>query len=479
MNFSRNIVIGAIVGSVILLASCIRHPVSVEKPAPASATVSTEAPPSPPSGAVAQPSQKKEPEKTVIPAEEKLTVGESALLEKNAEKDSAAISFDDALNCYEEAKAARERGDFEAAIKSLDDAYGILVRLPVPADSYLYQEKENLRLLIAQRIQEIYASRRNPVVGNHRAIPLDENSWVRKEIDSFRGPERKVFEEAYRRSGFYKDWIQGELRQAGLPEELVWLPIVESSFMPRALSVARALGLWQFIRSTGLRYGLNQDKFVDERMDPYKSTRAAIKYLEELHSFFGDWTTALAGYNCGEGFVQRVINTQNINYLDNFWDLFARLPFQTARYVPRFIAATLIIQDPAKYGIALPALYPPLKFDTVKINYPTKLQTLSVALGLEVTELEILNPELRQKSTPDREYELRVPVGSGDKLLSVLASVPKYVPPEYGTHLVRRGETLSGIARRYGTSVQTLMRINNLRSTLIRAGQTLRVPGRG
>jgi membrane-bound lytic murein transglycosylase D len=232
------------------------------------------------------------------------------------------------------------------------------------------------------------------------------------------------------------------------------------------------------MRSTGFRYDLKLDKYVDERMDPYKSTRAAIKYLEELHSFFGDWTTALAGYNCGEGFVQRVINTQNISYLDNFWDLFARLPYQTARYVPRFIAATLIIQNPSKYGVKLPEPYPPLKFDTVKIAYPAKLQTLSAALGLEATELEILNPELRQKSTPDREYELRVPVGYGDKLLAAIASVPKYIPPEYATHLVRRGETLGSIARKYGTSVQTLMRINNLRSTLIRVGQTLRIPTR-
>jgi len=469
MKKARYIAVGSILAAAFLFVSCVRRPAPVQSPPPAAVEEK----------AAARPAEKQEPEKTVIPAEEKRTVHEASLLEADAEKDQATISFEDAMSRYEEAKTARERGDFDAAIKSLDEAYGILLGLPVPADSYLFQEKENLRLLIAQRIQEIYASRRNPVVGNHKAIPLEENKWVQKEIDSFRGPEKKVFEEAYRRSGFYRDWIREELRKAGLPEELVWLPIVESSYMPRALSTARALGLWQFIRSTGLRYGLNQDKFIDERMDPYKSTKAAIRYLEELHSFFGDWTTALAGYNCGEGFVQRVINTQNVNYLDNFWDLFARLPYQTARYVPRFIAATLIIQNPAKYGLALPEPYPPLRVDIVNINYPAKLQTLSAALGFEATELEILNPELRQKSTPDRAYDLRVPVGCGPKLLEVLANVPKYVPPEYATHLVRRGETLGGIARKYGTSVQTLMRINNLRSTLIRAGQTLRIPGRG
>jgi membrane-bound lytic murein transglycosylase D len=472
MLFSKSLKCAAW-AAILLLAACSGNPSPKAGPTAEPAPVEKAVPPPPPA------EEKKEPEKTVIPAEEKKTILDSTLWEKPAEKDEAAITFDDAMGCYEGAKEARENGDLDGAVKFLDEAYGILLRLPCPADSPLFQEKENLRLLIAQRIQEIYASRRNPIVGNHKAIPLEENKWVQKEIESFRGPERKAFEEGYRRAGLYREWIQEELRKACLPEELVWLCMVESWFMPRALSTARALGMWQFIRSTGLRYGLNLDKFIDDRMDPYKSTRAAIKYLEELHSFFGDWTTALAGYNCGEGFVQRVINTQNINYLDNFWDLFARLPYQTARYVPRFIAATLIIQNPAKYGFDLPEPYPPLKFETATINYPTRLQALSQALGLEAAELEFLNPELRQKSTPDRAYELRVPVGSGEKLLAALAKVPKYVPPEYATHVVRRGETLSQISRIYGTSVTTLQRINNLRGTMIRVGQALRVPGRG
>ncbi|MBM3294279.1 MAG: lytic transglycosylase domain-containing protein, partial [Candidatus Aminicenantes bacterium] len=420
MRLIRQLSAGTAVGLLLLLASCARRPLSPPAAEPAAASVQAEAPAAPPSKSLPPPAGKKTAsEPTIIPDEERRTVREAAFAEAEAVKDSSTLTFEEALTRYEEAKSARERGDFEAAIQSLDDAYGILLKIPFPAaDSTLEQEKENLRLLIAQRIQEIYASRRNPVVGNHRAIPLEDNPWVRKEINSFLGPERKVFEEAYRRSGFYRDWIREELRRAGLPEELVWLPVVESSFSSRALSSARALGLWQFIRSTGLRYGLNQDKYIDERMDPYKSTKAAIRYLEDLHSYFGDWTTALAGYNCGEGFVQRVIKTQNINYLDNFWDLFARLPYQTARYVPRFIAVTLIIQNPEAYGLRLPEPYPPLRFDTVTVNHPAQLQTLAAAAGFEAAELEILNPELRQKSTPDRAYDLRVPVGGGERLLA-------------------------------------------------------------
>lgn len=418
------------------------------------------------------------PDKTVIPAEEK-KLAAGGISANGQAADEAVISIEDALAAYEDARAARDRGDFETAVNLLDEAYGMLLRLPISPDSPLIQEKDNLRLLIAQRIQEISAARRNPTVDNHKSIPLTENEWVAREIKSFLGPERTAFEEGYRRSGFYKDWIVGELRKAGLPEDLVWLPIVESMFKPLAMSYARALGLWQFIRTTGLNYDLNQDKFVDERRDPYKSTIAAIKYLQYLHSFFGDWTTALAAYNCGEGYVQRIINSQNIAYLDNFWDLFQRLPYQTARYVPRFIAVVKIIRDPAKYGITLPEPYPPLKFDTVRIQYPAKLSTLAAALGVEASELEFLNPELRYQSTPDTPYELRVPVGLGEKLLAALPTLPKYIPPEYGSHKVKSGETLSMIARKYGTSVQSLQKINNLRGTLIRVGQILRIPTRG
>ncbi len=240
------------------------------------------------------------------------------------------------------------------------------------------------------------------------------------------------------------------------------------------------MGMWQFVRSTGYRYGLTQDRFVDERMDPYKATEAAIKYLDELHSFFGDWTTALAAYNCGEIRVQSVINTQKINYLDNFWDLFRRLPYETARFVPRFIGAVLIIKNPDKYGFNLPPPYPPLKFETITINHPTKLATLSAALGLESSELSYLNPELRQDSTPDREYSLRVPVGYGEKAIQIIGSLPKYIPAEPSVHVVRAGETLSQIAAKYRTSVQAIASLNGIRYPyLIRIGQRLRIPGRG
>ena len=419
-------------------------------------------------------------DKAAIPPEDRRTEAPSVQDKAPQDKDEATGSLDAALKLYEDAKQAKENGDLVSALKMLDEAYGLILKVKIPADSPLLQDKDNLRLLIAQRIQEIYAVRRNPVNGNEKAIPLTQNKWVDYEIKLFTGVERKAFEDAYRRAGLYREWIQSELRKEGMPEELCWLPVIESWFQPRALSVARALGMWQFIASTGYIYGLSQDRFVDDRMDPFKSTKAAVKFLQQLHSFFGDWLSALAAYNCGEGAVQRAIATQNINYMDNFWDLFQRLPNQTARFVPRFIAVVSIIKDPAKYGMTLPEPMPPLAFDMVKINKPTKLSSLAKALGLETSDLTSLNPELRQDLTPDREYPLRVPVGDGDKALQAIAAVPKYLPPEYDTYVVRPGDTLGAIAQRYGIAVQTIVQVNGLRTNhLIYPGQALKIPHRG
>jgi membrane-bound lytic murein transglycosylase D len=217
-------------------------------------------------------------------------------------------------------------------------------------------------------------------------------------------------------------------------------------------------------------------------MDFEKATDAAIKYLDELHAMFGDWTTALAAYNCGEFRVQRVIRSQRLEYLDNFWDLYLMLPRETSRFVPRFIATLLIVQNPEKYGFDLPRPESPLSYDTVTINRPVKLASLSTSLGLNAEALAMFNPELRNKSTPDSEYALRVPLGYGDKIMASLDSVSRYIPPEatYTTHYVRRGETVGGIARRYRTSISSIARANRLgRNYLIRVGQRLRIPGRG
>jgi membrane-bound lytic murein transglycosylase D len=408
---------------------------------------------------------------------------EETQAEKQGEKENGPlIILEEALYAYQDAQLAWEKGDFDTALAALDESYSLLLKLELPPDSLLNQEKNELRLMIAQRIQEIYASQETTVGNNHQSIPLEENKFVLDEIKLFQGQERKLFETAYQRSGQYRKMILEELKKSGLPEELSWIPMIESWFNTRAYSRARALGLWQFIASTGNRFDLKRDRFIDERMDPVKSTRAAVKYLNELHSHFGDWTTALAGYNCGEYRVKRVIRTQRINYMDNFWDLYPKLPLETARFVPRFIATLLIINNPEKYGFDLPTPNPPLLYETVSVNKPVQLSSLSKALGLESETLADLNPELRQKSSPDREYLLKAPVGYGEEILTALDTLVKYIPPEasYITHYVRRGETLSQIAQRYRTSVRAIARLTGLRSiNMIKPGQRLKIPVSG
>lgn len=415
----------------------------------------------------------KTPKKNEVPSKEELSI---------VKKVDPSELLDEALYAYQDAELSWEKGDFDAALDALDEAYSLILRLNLPPDSPLIQDKNDLRLLIAQRIQEIYASRFIAVGDNNKTIPLVENKDVQLEIKSFQTEERKFFEEAYERSGYYREMILDELREEGLPEQLSWVPVVESWFKVKALSRARALGLWQFISSTGTRFGLKRDRWVDERMDPQKSTQAAIKYLDELHSLFGDWTTALAAYNCGEFQVQKVIRYQRIKYLDNFWDLYRMLPPETRRFVPRFIATLLIINDPEKYGFNLPESAPPLRYETISINKPVSLSTFSKELGLKEDELATLNPELRYPATPDYEYLLKVPHGYGEEAMTALNSLQRYIPPEatFFIHYVRRGQTLSGIADQYRTSVSAIARLNNLRRVnLIRPGQRLKIPGRG
>jgi membrane-bound lytic murein transglycosylase D len=403
--------------------------------------------------------------------------------EEKVEKASdPLVILEEALYAYQDARLAWDKGDLDTALIALDEAYSLILKLNLPPDDPLIQEKNELRLMVAQRIQEIYASLETVVGNNHQSIPIEENEHVLKEINIFQKKERKLFELSYKRSGRYRKIIVEELTRAGLPEELSWMPMIESWFNTRAYSRARALGLWQFIASTGNRFGLKRDRYIDERMDPIKSTRAAIKYLTELHLHFGDWTTALAAYNCGEYRVKRIIRSQRINFLDNFWDLYKQLPLETARFVPRFIATLLIINNPEKYGFNLPTPDPPLQYETISVNKPVKLSSLSKALGLGTSELSTLNPELRQKSTPDGEYLLKVPVGLGEQTLASLNTLPRYIPPEasYITHYVRRGETLSEIAERYRTSVRAIARLTGLRSVnFIRPGQRLKIPVRG
>jgi membrane-bound lytic murein transglycosylase D len=400
---------------------------------------------------------------------------------ENQQKEPQEI-LDEALEFCQASQDFWGQGDFENAIASLDQAYNLILLADTNENPKFIQQKEDIRFMICKRMLEIYASRHTVVNGDHDAIPMVMNRHVKKEIELFRGQERKFFLDSYKRSGRYRPEILKALEEAGLPKELSWLPLIESGFKIRALSRARALGLWQFIPSTGYKFGLRRDQWIDERMDVSKSTRAAIAYLQELHRIFGDWCTVLAAYNCGEGKVLRVIRNQNIAYLDNFWDLFEKLPWETARYVPRFLAALHIINDPQQFGLDLKDAEPAVPYELVTISKQVRLKKIAIALHVPAKSLETLNAELRHKVTPPQPYELKVPPGKGPVLIAKLDKIPVYTPPRrlYAYHRVRPGQTLSQLAERYRTSVRAIMEANNLRSkNFIRAGQRLRMPTRG
>ena len=390
--------------------------------------------------------------------------------------------IDDALYYYQEALESWNSGEPDKAIESLDQSYQIICSIQNEEDPEITQQKEDLRLLISKRILEIYASRSHPQMGHSREIPLPMNEYVEREIKRFQTSEKDFFNQAYRLSGRYRPYIVEEMKKAGLPADLSWLPLIESGFKTKAFSKARALGLWQFIASTAYRYDLRRDRWVDDRMDPERSTQAAITYLKVLHGLFGDWTTALAAYNCGEGNVLRVIRQQHVNYLDDFWDLYPRLPLETARYVPRFLAALHIIKDPENYGFTDLEQDESLKSEKVQVNKQMRLKDIAQTLDIPVEALEDLNPSLRYKATPNYPYMLSVPPETSELFLASLEQIPQWKPPQraYVVHRVRFGETLSGIAMKYRVPVRHIVHANDLRSaSRIRAGQRLKIPFRG
>jgi len=394
--------------------------------------------------------------------------------------------MEEALVLLDESHKYWEKGELDDALQMLDQAYALL--LDTNGNPEIARQKDDLRLIISKRILAVYNSLPTVAKGKRGEIPVISNADVEKEIRSFQNYERDFFSSSYYRSLIYRPIISAELKKAGLPDELSWLPLVESGYKISALSSARALGLWQFIPSTGYKYGLNRDDWVDERMDIQKSTRAAIAYLKDLHAMFGDWLTVLAGYNCGEGRVMRTIASQQINYLDRFWDLYQKLPNETARYVPRFIATLLIVKDPAKYGFDFAAeksKYDVSAYETVETTKSMRLQDIAAKLEISEENLIILNAELRLKTTPNKPYKLKVPSGNADKLLQLAADIPNADIPRASSrtvkgvfikYKVRKGETLASIAEKYKTSVSSIRSANKLSKKGLHAGQKLNIP---
>ncbi len=308
-------------------------------------------------------------------------------------------------------------------------------------------------------------------------FPITINKQVEYYLDFFTGRHRKNFEKWLSRSGRYVPMIQEHLREAGLPEDLAYLAMIESGYNERAYSRARAVGIWQFIRATGRHYGLVSNNYIDERRDPVKSTRAAVAYLSALYEEFGSWYLAVAGYNAGEGKIRRAIKRYKTT---DFWEIAQGryLKLETKRYVPKLIAAILISKEPEKYGFTNIQYQPPLAYETVDVPRWTSVKAVALASNLDAKELRSYNNELRKEFTPPNRasYPIKVPVGKKVQVEKNLPRVQAVVITDYKTHKVKKGDTLNSICKKYGLSKTVILKSNNLRSAGLKSGQRLRIP---
>lgn len=326
-----------------------------------------------------------------------------------------------------------------------------------------------------------------PYVPAYGKIPMDYNQHVEKWMRYFQGRGRPLMETYLARSTRYLPMMKNVLRENGLPEELVYIPLIESGFSHKAHSHANAVGYWQFIRSTGKRFGLQVDTFVDERRDPVLSTRAAAEYFKALYNLHGSWHLAMASYNVGEARVKRAVTRY---YTRDFWELIKKrrsLPPETKNYVPKFIAAAMIASEPEKYGFTSIDYHDPLSYDAVALTSPISISKLASNLNVDAEELRLLNPKFRTDFVPisrGSETFVRIPVGRATDAMAALSlstsAQPKILVAENSFYRVRKGDNLSTIARKHRTTVSQLRRLNNLSNrTLLRVGRSIRVPDNG
>jgi membrane-bound lytic murein transglycosylase D len=305
-------------------------------------------------------------------------------------------------------------------------------------------------------------------------LPLTMNDSILGFINYFSGKGHRTIVAGLERAGKYKPMIQRVLAEEGVPQELIYLAQAESGFMPRAISNKAAAGMWQFVKFRGQEYGLNQTAFTDDRLDPEKATRAAARHLKDLYTQFGNWYLAIAAYNCGPGNVSKAV--ERTGYAD-FFELRDRhvLPKETTNYVPIILAMTIMSKNAKEYGLEDLALESPLEYDTVSMTAATHLQLIGDMTDTPISQLQMLNPALLKNIAPDG-YEVRVPRGSGETLTASLETIPGAQRASWRMHRVETGDTLTGIAKRYGTTAKSISDANKMNGTEPSAGDHLIIP---
>jgi len=311
----------------------------------------------------------------------------------------------------------------------------------------------------------------------HSDFPLVLNPQVEYYLNLFQNQQRKIFASWLTRSGRYLPMMRQQLAEAGLPQDLVYLSMIESGFKPNAFSTARAVGLWQFMEPSAKRFGLQVNSYVDERRDPVLSTKAAIAYLHDLHSQFDNWYMAIAAYNAGEGRISTGVKKYNCK---NFWDLAEEdyLALETKRYVPQLIAAIIIAKSPKAYGFDDIQYEKPQAYETATVPAGTTLAAVAVATNADAEVLHDLNRQLSKGVVPPgvSNYELKLPVG-GARLVAVnLPRVHSTVSTQFKDHVIGAKDTINQICAKYGINKITLLKANNLHKAKLVPGNILRIP---
>jgi membrane-bound lytic murein transglycosylase D len=320
--------------------------------------------------------------------------------------------------------------------------------------------------------------------GPQYTIPITINSKVVSFIKAFGTTRKKNIRNALNRSVEYIDEFKRIFKEQGLPEDLAYLPLIESGYRVQALSRARATGIWQFMASTARLFGLRVDWVVDERRDPYKSAVAAAKYLKKLHEEFGDWYLALASYNGGTGRLKRAMQRLKTKDFFKIADHRWHVRRETRNYVPAFLAALIIAKDPETYGFTIEKDKEEKIFantKTISIPSPVDMKQVAELAKISYDELQKINPELIREFTPfDGDfYSIRVPNTVDETALTELKRLPPEKKYFVGWYKVKRGDSLYSIARKFNTSVKKIKSANKLRSNLIHPGKQLLIPRGG